>query len=77
MNMLLFWISLKFMACHCVAGVKKKVNNSRVVKALHYLRNVLQVEWNNIPAHVIQRYVNSMWLHILEVIRQNGGYTRH
>ena len=35
--------------------------------------------WNgkNIPAHIIQRYVISMWQRILDIIRYNGDHTRY
>ena len=41
---------------------------------LHDLRTALQIEWNNIPGNVIQRYVDSMRL--VRVVRQNGGHAR-
>ena len=51
----------------CKRGKKHtlKANNSRVNlrhadNNLHNLRNVLQVKWNDILAHVIQSYVNSI-----------------
>ena len=50
---------------------------SRHVNNLQELQNALQIEWNNIPAHVVQRYVNSMRRRIEQVIRQTGGHTRY
>ena len=76
MIMLLFGISLKHGASMCSSDQNKKIqidNNSRVrskleVNNLHDLRNALQVDWNNISAHVSQRYANSMRRRILDVI---------
>lgn len=61
---------------HIWDALGRRVRSRHDVNNLDELRNALQVEWN-IPADVIQRYVNSMRRRILEVIRRNGGHTRY
>ena len=58
-------------------AIRCKVMSKYAYKYLHDLRNALQVEWNNILAHVIQRYINSITRLILEAIRQNAGHTSY
>ena len=38
---------------------KIRVRTRHAVNNLHDLRKALPVEWNTIPAHAIQRYLNS------------------
>lgn len=37
----------------------------------------LEEEWNNIPGHVIQRYVSSMRRRCVAVLNAGGGHTRY
>ena len=47
---------------------KKERKKKKGATSLITLCNALRVEWNDIPVHVMQRYVNYMWRGILEVI---------
>ena len=51
--------------------VKIKIHKLQTIaewgQDIHDLRNALQVEWNT-PTHTSQRYVNSTWRRILEII---------
>lgn len=55
----------------------RRVRSGYDINNLNDLRNALQLEWNRLPANVIQRYVNSMRSRILQVLRKNGGHTRY
>lgn len=41
------------------------------------LATALEEEWNNIPGHVIQRYVSSMRRRCVAVLNAGGGHTRY
>jgi hypothetical protein len=41
------------------------------------LATALEEEWNNIPGHVIQRYVSSMHRRCVAVLNAGGGHTRY
>ena len=51
-------------------------NARHAINNLHDLHKTLQMEWDNITAHVIQSYVILKRWRILEVMRQNAGHTR-
>ena len=53
------------------------VRSRHVLNNLQDIRNALLIEWNRIPANVVQHYVNSIRRRIQQVIRQNGGHTRY
>lgn len=55
----------------------RRVRSRHQVNNLQQLQNALTIEWNNIPPHVVQRYVNSMRRRIIQVTRNNGGHTRY
>ena len=55
----------------------RRVRSRNVVNNLQDLRDALQIEWNNISANCVQRYVNSMRSRMAQIIQQNGGHTQY
>lgn len=55
----------------------RRVRTHYVINTVHDLSAALQAEWNNLPAHYIQRYVDSMRRRILTCIGQYGGHMRY
>lgn len=55
----------------------RRVRTNHAINTVNDLAAALQVEWNNLTAPFVQRYVNSMRSRILTCIGQNGGHMRY
>lgn len=55
----------------------RRVRTNHAINTVNDLEAALQVEWNNLPAPFIQRYINSMHRRITTCIGQNGGHMRY
>ena len=55
----------------------RRARQNHVINTERDLSAALQVEWNNLAANDVQRYVDSMRQRVLTCIRQRGGHMRY
>jgi hypothetical protein len=55
----------------------RRARQNHVINTVRDLSAALQVEWNNLAANDVQRYVDSMRQRVLTCIGQRGGHMRY
>ena len=62
---------------HLWDELDRRVRKNLHPRTLPALARALEREWQNIPANVVQRYVDSMRRRLQAMIAANGGHTRY